>query len=168
MPGIRQKNTAGNARIAGVSLPIQMNPRAHNRLTAWLGLVAMWLIVFAPVVSQVLASSSAQEPTAALCSALQTAQPGLLSSAQQVAQADHAAHAGHAGTAAMHLSHDDAFGACGYCHLLQHHVAMPTVAAPQPQLLVVVAGTAAPILSTRFTPLGAFPSGRPRAPPVVS
>ena len=133
-----------------------MTPRSRNRLTAWLGLIAMWLVVFAPAVSQVLVSNRAQEPIAALCSALQTVQPGA---------ADQAAHAN---AMAVHLSHDDAFGACGYCHLLQHHVAMPTVAATPAPLAVMVAGTAPPVLSTRFTPLGAFPSGRPRAPPVVS
>ncbi len=135
---------------------IAMTPRSRNRLTAWLGLVAMWLVVFAPVVSQMLVSNRADEPIAALCSALQSVQPGA------------ANHAGHADATAVHLSHDDAFGACGYCHLLQHHVAMPAVAATPAPLAVAIAGTAPPTLSTRFTPLGAFPSGRPRAPPVVS
>ena len=156
MPGITQKNAAGSARIARVSLLIHMTPRSRNRLTAWLGLIAMWLVVFAPVVSQVLASHRVPEPIAALCSALPAAQPGVSD------------HAGHAEAAAVHLGHDDAFSACGYCHLLQHHVAMPTVAATEPPVAVVMTGTAPPTLSTRFTPLGAFPSGRPRAPPAVS
>ncbi|MEC5404479.1 DUF2946 domain-containing protein [Paraburkholderia sp. MPAMCS5] len=133
-----------------------MTPRLRNRLTAWLGLIAMWLVVFAPIVSQTLASSRAHEPIAALCSALQNPAPSA------------ADHAGTADTTAIHLSHDDAFGACGYCHLLQHHVAMPAVAATEPPVMVLIAGTAPPTLSTRFTPLGAFPSGRPRAPPAVS
>ncbi|WP_025596911.1 DUF2946 domain-containing protein [Burkholderia sp. WSM2230] len=145
-----------------------MTPRSHNRLTAWLGLIAMWLVVFAPVVSQMLVSNRAQEPIAALCSALRTVQPGLMDQENQVAQANQVDHAGHAGATAVHLSHEDAFGACGYCHLLQHHVAMPTVAATEPPVVAVMTGTAPPTLSTRFTPLGAFPSGRPRAPPVVS
>jgi hypothetical protein len=125
-------------------------------MTAWLGLFAMWLVVFAPLVSQMLMSSRAHEPVAALCSAL------------------HPSGASEAGLVALtapepvHLSHDDAFGACGYCHLLEHHVAMPTVAAVEPPAALALSGTAPPALSTRFTPLGAFPSGRPRAPPVVS
>jgi hypothetical protein len=45
---------------------------------------------------------------------------------------------------------------------------MPTVATAEPPAALALAGTAPPTLSTRFTPLGAFPSGRPRAPPVVS
>lgn len=125
-------------------------------MTAWLGLFAMWLVVFAPLVSQMLVSSLAHEPIAALCSALQ---PRDLSNASQT---------GHAAPAPVHPSHGDAFGACGYCHLLQHHVAMPAVAAVEPPAALAIAGTAPPTLSTRFTPLGAFPSGRPRAPPVVS
>ncbi|WP_322042022.1 DUF2946 domain-containing protein [Paraburkholderia sp. J67] len=121
-----------------------MNLRKHILLTAWLGLVAMWLIVLAPLASQLIAAHHAHEPDAALCSALQPP------------------------SAAQHLSHDDAFGACGYCHLLEHHVAMPGVATPAPQRALVVAGDRIAPLSTRHTPFGAFPSGRPRAPPVVS
>ncbi|HEX7912438.1 MAG TPA: DUF2946 domain-containing protein [Paraburkholderia sp.] len=129
---------------------------SRNRMTAWLGLFAMWLVVFAPVVSQMLVSNRAHEPIAALCSALQTSDPGVANGASQASPAQ------------VHLSHDDAFGACGYCHLLQHHVAMPTVAAVAAPTPLMLAGTAPPTLSTRFTPLGAFPSGRPRAPPAVS
>ncbi|MFM0168187.1 DUF2946 domain-containing protein [Paraburkholderia sediminicola] len=136
-----------------------MIPRSRNRMTAWLGLFAMWLVVFAPVVSQMLVSNSAHEPIAALCSALQPRDFSVVSTASVTAQP---------APAPVHLSHDDAFGACGYCHLLQHHVAMPTLAAAEPPAALALAGTAPPTLSTRFTPLGAFPSGRPRAPPVVS
>ena len=135
-------------------------PHSRNRMTAWLGLVAMWLIVFAPVVSQLLVSQRANEPIAALCSALQ---PRNLSAA-----IGHTGNIGDNDPAPVHLSHDDAFGACGYCHLLAHHVAMPTLAATTPPAAFAIAGTAPPALSTRFTPLGAFPSGRPRDPPAVS
>ncbi|MDR6449749.1 DUF2946 domain-containing protein [Paraburkholderia sp. 22099] len=133
-----------------------MTSRSRHHLTAWLGLIAMWLVVFAPVVSQMLASSRVHEPLAALCSALQPRGP---SEASAIAQA---------GPAPVSLSHADAFGACGYCHLLEHHVAMPVVAAVDLPAPLALAGTAPPTLSTRFTPLGAFPSGRPRDPPVVS
>ncbi|REG52313.1 hypothetical protein B0G80_8856 [Paraburkholderia sp. BL6669N2] len=136
-----------------------MNPRSRIHMTAWLGLFAMCLVVFAPVVSQMLMSNRAHEPIAALCSALQPRDFSVVSAASVTTQA---------APAPVRLSHDDAFGACGYCHLLQHHVAMPTVAAAEPPAALTLAGTAPPTLSTRFTPLGAFPSGRPRAPPVVS
>lgn len=126
-----------------------MNSRKHALLTAWLGLVAMWLIVLAPLVSQLVMAHRAHEPDAAvtLCSAVQ---PG---------QAD---------SAAPHLSHDDAFGACGYCHLLQHQVAMTSVAPPELSAARLVRVDTVATLSTRFTPLGAFPSGRPRDPPAIS
>jgi hypothetical protein len=133
-----------------------MTLRARNRLTAWLGLIAMCLVVFAPLVSQLLMSNRAHEPIAALCSALQPPGTG------------EASHIAVSGPAPVQLNHDDAFGACGYCHLLEHHVAMPTVAAVEPPGALAIAGTPPPTLSTRFTPLGAFPSGRPRAPPAVS
>jgi hypothetical protein len=138
-----------------------MIPRSRNRMTAWLGLIAMWLIVFAPIVSQVLVSNrvNVNEPFAALCSALQPASQNL---AGQPIQANPT------NPAPVHLSHDDAFGACGYCHLLEHHVAIPSVAVVEPPAALALAGTAPPALSTRFTPLGAFPSGRPRDPPAVS
>ncbi|MDE1179914.1 DUF2946 domain-containing protein [Paraburkholderia sp.] len=116
--------------------------RTRIRVTAWLGLFAMWLLVFAPLVSQLVASSEAHEPVAELCSETQS----------------HDAGRHHA---------DDAFGACGYCQLLQHHVAMPDVATASPCFTAVVTAAAAPVLSTRFQPRQAFPSGRPRAPPFL-
>jgi hypothetical protein len=57
---------------------------------------------------------------------------------------------------------------CGYCDLFNHAPAMPTVPpAPAAPLLLLFAVFVLPAL-TRFTPLGAFPSGRPRAPPAIS
>lgn len=41
------------------------------RLTAWLGLIAMWLIVLAPAVSQFVAAAQASDPEAVICSAAQ-------------------------------------------------------------------------------------------------
>ncbi|WP_322012114.1 DUF2946 domain-containing protein [Paraburkholderia sp. J12] len=123
-----------------------MTSRKRALLTAWLGLVAMWLIVLAPLASQLVEAHRAHEPDAmfALCSA---SQPD---------------------TAATHLSHDDAFGACGYCHLLQHQTAMTAIAPPQLAATPLIRVASVAALSTRFTPLGAFPSGRPRGPPLVS
>jgi hypothetical protein len=140
-------------------IPTLMTPRNRNRMTAWLGLVAMWLVVFAPLVSQMLLANQEHDPLAALCSTLHPSGAGNASDVSLVNQGS---------VEPVHLSHDDAFGACGYCHLLEHHVAMPTVAAVEPPAALALAGTAPPTLSTRFTPLGAFPSGRPRDPPAVS
>lgn len=128
-------------------------------MTAWLGLIAMWLIVFAPVVSHMRASVRTNEPVAELCSVLQ---PRGIQSTPNIAQRAQAS------PAPVHLGHDDAFGACGYCHLFKHHVAMPGVASFVPVVMFVIAHAAPIALSTRFTPLGAFPSGRPRDPPAIS
>jgi hypothetical protein len=119
-----------------------MTFHARRRLSAWLGILAMCLVTFVPLVSQLVASAGAAEPVAVLCSAT---------------QADNGTH--HAG---------DPLSACGYCDLLATHAAAPPIpptVAPA-LLLLIVAATA--VLSTRFTPLGAFPSGRPRDPPVFS
>ncbi|MDQ7980654.1 DUF2946 domain-containing protein [Paraburkholderia sp. SARCC-3016] len=119
-----------------------MTFHARRRFSAWLGMLAICLVVFVPVVSQLVASAHASEPLAALCSATQP---------------DAGTH--HAG---------DPLSACGYCDLLATHAAPPPVApAVEPVLLLPVVA-AATVLSTRFTPLGAFASGRPRAPPVFS
>jgi hypothetical protein len=118
--------------------------RSHRtHLTAWLGLIAMWLIVFAPLVSQLVVAARAHEPVAALCSADQPA-------------------------GGLHHASADPLAACGYCDLLGAHPAAPAVPPVALPMIVLIAFAAAPVLSTRFTPLGAFPSGRPRAPPVVS
>jgi hypothetical protein len=119
-------------------------PRSNRTfLTAWLGLIAMWLIVLAPLVSQLVMAARANEPDAALCS---------------VTQAETMQHHG-AGAS---------LDACGYCDLLADHVPMPTLPAAALIATVLLAGIAVPTLSTRFTPLGAFPSGRPRGPPVFA
>ena len=157
-----------------------MNFSNRKYLTAWLGLFAMWLVVCAPVISQLLASTGAQDaPFAALCSAsapaLQTAsawlparrisdsatsgtvrsKTGALGSTPDV---DTVAHHGPAGS----------MNACGYCDLLAHHVPVPALPALALSIVVVMIGTAVSTLSTHFTPLGAFPSGRPRGPPLSS
>lgn len=121
-----------------------MASRSRNHLTAWLGLVAMWLIVLAPIVSQLVTAAHRDDPNAVLCSATQPS-------------ADSA-----------HVTHADPFAACGYCDLMATHTAIST---PPPSLLLLVmlvAIATIPALSVRFTPLGAFPSGRPRAPPAFS
>lgn len=119
--------------------------RSRKHLTAWLGLIAMWLIVLAPIVSQCVVAAHRADPAAApLCSAV-----------QPTADSAHATHA-------------DPLAACGYCDLLADHIAMPAVP-PSPLVLVMLLiAVSIPVLSVRFTPLGAFPSGRPRAPPAFS
>jgi len=106
-------------------------------------MIAIWLIVLAPIVSQLIVAGRSTEPVAATCTATTPStdpQP----------------------------AHGDGMIACGYCDLLATHATLPTIASPLPILVMLVTIVARPTLSTRFTPLGAFPSGRPRAPPAFS
>jgi hypothetical protein len=142
------RHPSGYAPIEVIDFRALLRPNDmtfYNRkyLTAWLGLIAMWLIVFAPVVSQLVVSARADEPVAALCSA---AQPGSPEHHDPISSLD----------------------ACGYCNLLAHHVVAPPVPPAALSLFVLTSAAAAPVLNIRFTPLGAFPSGRPRDPPAVS
>ncbi len=121
-------------------------------MTAWLGLIAMWLILSAPIVSRLLAfeQHQAHYQAAAMCSE------------------DHAyAGSGNAVDSSHHLGKAPSTVACGYCDLLATHAVMPAIApaAPSPIMLVAVAAPLAPM--ERAIPLGAFPSGRPREPPVL-
>ncbi len=104
----------------------------------------MWLIVLAPLVSQMVVAMHRDEPSAVLCSVTQPA------------------------TDFAHAAHGDPLAACGYCDLLADHVAIPTLPPMSLVFVLLVALAVAPTLSVRFTPLGAFPSGRPRAPPAFS
>ncbi|MGF6758872.1 DUF2946 domain-containing protein [Paraburkholderia sp. GAS42] len=119
-----------------------MTFHARRRLSTWLGILAMCLVTFVPVVSQLVASSRAADPIAVLCSATQV---------------DSGRH--HAG---------DLLSACGYCDLLATHAAPPPIPSTVAPVLLLPVVTASAVPSTRFTALGAFPSGRPRGPPVSS
>ncbi|WP_115776481.1 DUF2946 domain-containing protein [Paraburkholderia caffeinilytica] len=121
-----------------------MKLRAHQHAVAWLGLIAMWLVVFAPLVSQLLVASRADEPVSAICSAVDSGAP------------------------AAHHAFPDKIAACGYCDFLAHHVAAPGV--PPAGLVATLSLADAQVSAPPpFVPhAAAFPSGRPRAPPVLS
>ena len=121
-----------------------MTARARTLTTAWLGLIAMCLIVLAPLVSQLIVAHREQQPEAPLCSAAL------------------------AGDGAHHDTRNDGLAACDYCDLLATQATMPPVPAVSRPLLTLVVVATVPALFIRFTPLGAFPSGRPRAPPALS
>jgi len=126
-----------------------MNTRIARLRTAWLGLFAMLMLVFAPLASQSLAAARAATPQAIeaeLCAVDAAHDPAM-----------HHMLAG---------SDDGMLSACGYCDLMFSHAAMPSVppAVLTPVVLALV--TPIPMPSQRYIALGAFPSGRPRAPPV--
>jgi len=121
-----------------------MKLRIHKHAVAWLGLMAMLLVVFAPLVSQLIASARADEPIGFICSSVIDESP-----------------------AAAHPVSKDQLNACGYCNFFAHHVPVTNVAPPQllANAALAIAQVSAP---ATFIPLATFPSGRPRDPPVIS
>jgi hypothetical protein len=126
--------------------------RRARRWTAWLGLLAMCLVVFAPLVSQSLMAA-------------RMGQARIQAIEHQICSADKQ----DAAAMPMHSSHegapDGSMSACGYCDFLAGHAALPAVppVALVLVLLLLIAAVAMPPL--RHIAFGAFPSGRPRAPP---
>ena len=137
--------------------------RSRTHLTAWLGLIAMWLIVSAPIISQLLVSAEAHQHAAAACTQMQMGDmPMDEMHMGKMHMTDGCA------TDSGHHASNPTMAACGYCNLLATHAVMPAPAPAAESAFMLIMFAAAPVLSTRFTPIGAFPSGRPRAPPVVS
>ncbi|NIF65194.1 23S rRNA (adenine(2030)-N(6))-methyltransferase RlmJ, partial [Burkholderia sp. Cy-647] len=98
--------------------------RSRTRFTAWLGLLAMWLIVLAPLVSQLLAAHRADDPTvAAICSTAHAPSQSMAMSMPMPADS------------AMQMDHTDPLAACGYCDLLADHLVLPSLP-PAPLVLI--------------------------------
>ncbi|WP_277429944.1 DUF2946 domain-containing protein [Trinickia sp. Y13] len=136
---------------------------SHRRLTAWLGLFAMWLVLSAPIVSQVLAHQQRHAHAHALSHHMQDR-----STEQACAELQLGAQSGDLTDRGDHLEKTPATSACGYCDLLATHAALPALAPAAPAAVVLVAFAAFLAPTERAIPLGAFPSGRAREPPVFS
>ncbi|HTR08478.1 MAG TPA: DUF2946 family protein [Paraburkholderia sp.] len=112
---------------------------ARKRLTTWLALLAMWLLVCVPTVSQMVAAHEASEPVAELCSG---------STASAVQQEHPAA----------------TLAKCGYCDFVGTHPVLPALAAA-----VLSSPALAPLavaaLFDAFIPVFSFQAGHPRDPP---
>ena len=118
----------------------------------------MCLVVFAPLVSQSLAA----------------ARMGQLREQAQVQAIEHelcSADGQDAASMPMHADHagvpDGQMAACGYCDFLAGHAALPWVPPVAPVLVLLVFIVAAIMPPLRHIAFGTFPSGRPRAPPVL-
>jgi hypothetical protein len=121
-----------------------MGLRIHKHAVAWLGLMAMLLVVLMPLASQLIAAAKADAPLGAICSAV----------------APHSA--GHADS-----DSPPQLDACAYCSFFNHHVSAPATFVT-PQLFVRVVVAIAPVTTvSAFLLLPAYPSGRPRDPPVL-
>jgi hypothetical protein len=126
----------------------------------------MWLIVCAPIVSQLIAQAHPHEDAAVAEMAMSMGDMPM--SHMHMAGMQMSSHHGNHHAAKPTIAAKATLAACGYCDLLATHAAMPGPAPAAELTHGLVVSAAAPVLSTRFTPIGAFPSGRPRAPPVVS
>jgi len=121
--------------------------RAHRKLTAWLGLLAIWLGVFMPIASQSIQRHQDPELSLTYC----VADGGRHVQAPATDAGDH------------HATHDG-WRACGYCGLLAQHMPVPHVAS-----LPAQAGTphrpafAATYVAVYLRP--AHTPAAPRAPP---
>ncbi|MDE4926187.1 DUF2946 domain-containing protein [Ralstonia insidiosa] len=124
--------------------------RTRKRLTAWLGLVAMVLVLFVPMVSQALEAQALQafEQAAPLCEA------------KPSAAASTALPIGHEMPAGHHHA------ACGYCDLLADQVLVPTTLAPMVEPAPIHA-TAWPAEPGRLAAHQARHTGRPRDSPFL-
>jgi hypothetical protein len=117
-----------------------MSVHARKHLIAWPGLFAMWLIVLAPLVSQIVATHRDVATESVLCSAVQPSASNTLH------------------------DHGNRLAACGYCDLLADHATVPPTPAALPTLFVLGA-PAVMALSLRHVPASPFADARPRAPP---
>lgn len=116
-----------------------MKPGTRKHLVAWLGLMAMLLISFVPLASQLVAANSISGDHM-ICS---TAGDSAPAHATDMSQAD----------------------ACGYCSFFDHYASLPTSFAAPDQFLRVVVTLAIATTPTAPALLAQYPTGRPRAPP---
>lgn len=167
--------------------------RTRRKLTAWLGLLAMALVFFAPLVSQHLALHAShtwlEHPVShASARPVPHAAGGMPAGHDMAADhdmpADHSMSADHDMPAdhGMPPEHDMAAGhgiaaghdtpakhhaACGYCDLLAHHVPAPAPIVPAVASAPVHASTWT-ALPERFAVHAARRSGRPRDSPSLT
>ncbi|WP_429477102.1 DUF2946 domain-containing protein [Paraburkholderia atlantica] len=139
-----------------------MTDRSRTHLTAWPGLLAMWLIVFAPIVSQLVERAHSHQSTAVTRMEMNVSSMHMLKMHMHMGISG-----GDAGDCGHHAS-KPTMAACGYCNLLATHATVPALEPAQAPVHMFLMFSAALVLCVRFTPTGAFPAGRPRAPPVLS
>ncbi|MGU7782882.1 DUF2946 domain-containing protein [Burkholderia sp. PU8-34] len=118
-------------------------PNRHRTLTAWLGMLAIWFAIVAPLASQ-WRVAQASTPDAIICSAEHGAQ--------------HTSDAGGAHRHALHLE------ACGYCSFFSHS---PAIGGPSvtPDLPVFLPAASAAVPVTVAASVDRYPRAYPRAPP---
>ena len=133
-----------------------MLDRRLQKLGTLLGLLAIWLTVLAPAISQVLVSRTSIEQSPYVeCGAVQ--------------EAPHYAHHAHRAGAGGSHRHDtlEHGQACGYCGFFAHLPLLPGLA---PRVVPAFAAALAAYLASAAVPSHGerFYTAQPRAPPAVS
>jgi hypothetical protein len=115
---------------------------------AWLGLLAVWLTIVAPVVSRTMPAAAAVPDLGAWCEA----------------HAGHHMHGGHAGHGMPGHPDDDGLDCCGYCALLGH---TPALAGAAFAFALAAPPAVAPAPLPAFVPVAAAErlGPPPRGPP---
>ncbi|AJP57543.1 hypothetical protein UC34_12060 [Pandoraea vervacti] len=152
-----------------------MTSNARKRLSAWLGLAAMWLAVCMPMVSQMLAAhrtEAARMLDVAFCAVDGDARPlSAVTTASGQAHGSDAVHAMHTdgnhASPMSHGAHDSQSDLCGYCSLLANHppLVMPALTGAVPVAWIARAGPLADRVASHTDPARTPPA---RAPPALS
>ncbi|ARM00251.1 hypothetical protein BOC59_09470 [Burkholderia pseudomallei] len=108
-----------------------MTIRAHTYSVAWPGIIAMWLIVFAPLASQLLRLTGSPEPIAVNCSAVRN------------------------GSATQHTLADSS-SVCEYCDMLAQQ-AIAVTSLPALEIAAILLPT---VLTVTLAPLTRADDGR--------
>ncbi|MCI3208113.1 MULTISPECIES: DUF2946 domain-containing protein [Pandoraea] len=152
-----------------------MSLTSRTRLTAWLGLAAMWLAVCMPVVSQVLAAHRAEQ--ARLLDVAFCTVDGAARTVPTLAATSNHMHDGEASASRLshtpqmshadHSAHETQGDICGYCSLLANHppLVMPALTGAVSFAWIARAGPVARTLPS--TPQFAY-TPPARAPPALS
>jgi hypothetical protein len=120
-------------------------PQRHRSLTAWLGMLAIWFAIVAPLASQWRVAHAAA-PDAIVCSA------------------EHGAHGAPAAPASGSAHHALHLDACGYCSFFTHSPAIGgAAAAPHVCASLPIVSTVAP--AGVVASVERYPRAYPRAPP---
>ncbi|WP_322882102.1 DUF2946 domain-containing protein [Pandoraea sputorum] len=144
-----------------------MTSSSRKRLTAWLGLAAMWLAICMPIVSQGLAAHRAGQARvldAAFCTVDGATHA---SSAVLVAGTAHGHDDATHGAGMSHAAHENQGDLCGYCSLLANHppLVMPALAGAISFAWIARAGPVANAVASNTQSAYTPPA---RAPPAVS
>lgn len=125
----------------------------HRKFTAWAGLLAIWLAVLMPAISQSVQREQGRELSLSICL------PGQASSQLSL---DLTADPGH------HPQTDHSLQACAYCGLLAAHAPLAHTVAGVQAGVAAWRPLAAPGAATVTAAAPEYPFAQPRAPPLLS